>query len=84
MKEMMAHTCDIAVLDHMDVMTGQDHGLDLDLLVAKVAAGAKETTFTMITALTEEGNTTGMKKGVVIQWYCYTLSLAHMQSVFQV
>jgi hypothetical protein len=71
-KEMTVQTCDIAVLDHVDVMTGQDHGLDQDLLVPKVAAGAKEMTFMMITALTEEGSMTGMKEGVVIQWYCYS------------
>lgn len=65
---MMVHTCDIAVLDHVDVMTGQDHVLDQDRLVPKVAAGTKEMTFMMITALTEEGNMTGMKEGVVIRW----------------
>jgi hypothetical protein len=80
MKEVMVHVCDIAVLDHVDVMTGQDHGLDQDLLVPKVASGTKEMTFMMITALTEEENMTGMKEGVVIQWYCYTLSLADMHS----
>ena len=77
---MMVHTCDIAVLDHVDVMTGQDHGLYQDLLVPKVATGTTEMTFMMVIALTEEGNTNGMKEGVVIQWYCYTLSLAHMYS----
>jgi hypothetical protein len=80
MKEVMVHACGIAVLDHVDVMTGQDHGLDQDLLVPKVASGTKEMTFMMITALTEEENMTGMKEGVVIQWSCYTLSLADMHS----
>lgn len=71
----MAHTCGIAVLDHMDVMIGQDHGLDQDLPVQKVAAGIKEMTTMMITALTGEESMTGMKEDAVIQWYCYTLSL---------
>lgn len=83
MKEMMVHTCDIAVLDHVDVMTGQDRGPDQDLLVEKVAVETQEMTFTMITTLTEEGSSTGMKKGVVIQWYCYTSLTCILVSDFE-
>jgi len=53
-------------------MTDQDHGLDQDLLVREVVVGTKEMAFMMITALAEEGNMTGMKGGVVIQWYGQT------------
>ena len=67
MKGMKVHICIIAVLGHVAVMTGQDHGLDQDLLVREVVVGTKEMAFMMITALTEEGNMTGMKGGVVIQ-----------------
>lgn len=73
MKEMKVHTCAIAVLDHVVMMTDQDHGLDQDLLVQEVVVGTKEMTFMMITALTEEGNMTGMKGGVVIQWYGHNI-----------
>jgi hypothetical protein len=66
---MKVHICAIAVLGHVAVMTDQDHGLDQDLLVREVVVGTKEMAFMMITALTEEGNMTGMKGGVVIQWY---------------
>jgi len=70
-KGMKVHICIIAVLGHVAVMTGQDHGLDQDLLVREVVVGTKEMAFMMITALAEEGNMTGMKGGVVIQWYVH-------------
>jgi hypothetical protein len=38
--------------------------------------GTKEMAFMMITALTEEGNMTGMKGGVVIQWLHLPLLLS--------
>ena len=72
MKERKVHTCAIAVLDHMGVMTDQDHGLDQDLLVREVMVGTKEMACMMIIDLTEEGNMTGMIGGMVIQWYGHT------------